>query len=509
MFLTHRASVAASLLLLGAAVPASAQASLYLPLDDARVPLLEHLIARGDVEDPRPMVRPFRLADAVQVLAAADTAPDTPRGKLIKELRTALTEDTASARWGVDVRVGGHAYTQKRRDPLHLGGPGTANWYFDIALRGVLGPFAVATRPAAEPRLIGDPDWPNTTQEHVTGRLVEGYISGQIRFGALTFGQLQRNWGPVGLPGIPLSDYGYQRQGLALELGTDAIRLQAIASDLRSEFNAGGGRINRYLFAHRLEARLSRRLRVALWESSILQGEGRILETPFANPLSLSFFANTFGINEEGNNVMIGADVHWQPHRGVTVQAQLAVDDFLFNQRFEAPDRWALTLSGFGPLGRDAAWRVMYTQVSSLAFRTFDPFENFVDAGVGTGRNFTDMDLSLIRVSLPVARTFLVTPELAFQRQGEGSLDDPFPARVPDPRTPVGVIDVPGLFIGTVEKTYRVAIEVTGTRGPVELAGDLGYHHVTNALHQPGVSADRVVARVQAIVAWRRRGTLR
>ena len=508
MPLVRRAVLTAVVLLIAARASASAQASLYLPLDDSRLPLLEHLIARGDVADPSPLIRPFRLADAVRVLAAADTGPPSQRSRLIQRLRLEFTEDTARARWSVDVRAGGQAYTQKRRDALHLGGPGTANWYFDIALRGVLGPFAIASRPAAEPRLIGDPDWPNTTQDHVTGRLIEGYISGQLRFGALTFGQLQRNWGPVGLPGIPLSDYGYQRQGLALELGTDAIRLQAIASDLRSEFDAADERINRYLFVHRLEARLTDRLRLALWESSILQGEGRVLETPFANPLSLSFFANTFGINEEGNNVMIGADVHWRPHRSVTLEAQLAVDDFLFNKRFEAPDRYALTLSGYGPLGRRAAWRAMYTQVSSLALRTANPFENYVDAGVGTGRNFADMDAAIVRVGIPLAGTFLVTPELAFQRQGEGSLDDPFPERIPDPRTELGILDVPALFIGTVEKTYRVALGVSGWRGPVELQGDIGYHHVSNALNQSGVSADRVVGRIQATVAWRRRGRL-
>jgi hypothetical protein len=508
MFLIGRGLFAGTLLLIGRTLPAWGQASLYIPLDDSRLPLLEHLIVRGDIEDPSPFIRPFRLRDAVRVLSAADTTSE-PTRSLVRRLRLEFTEDTASARWSVDVRAGGQAYTQKRRDPLHVGGPGTANWYADIGLKGVLGPFALASRPAAEPSLIGDPDWPNETQEHVTGRLIEGYISGQVRFGSLTYGQLQRNWGPVGLPGIALSDYGYQRQGLALELGTGAVRLQAIASDLRSELAPDGDRINRYLFAHRLEARLARRLRIALWESSILQGEGRVLETPFANPVSLSFFTNTFGINEEGNNVMIGADIHWQPHRVLTLQTQLAIDDFLFNKRYEAPDRYALTLAAFGPVGRRLAWRAMYTQVSSLALRTFNPLENFVDAGVGTGRQFTDMDLLLLRVSLPAARTFLLSPEVVFQRQGEGSLDDPFPPRTPDPRTPDGIIDVPRLFIGTVEKTYRIGVGVSGRRGPLEVLGNIGYHHVTNSLNQPGATADRIVARVQATLAWRRSGSLR
>jgi hypothetical protein len=62
-------------LLLAALAPArgAAQSSPYLPLDDPRLPLLEHLIARGDIADPSPMVRPFRRADALRVLAGADT----------------------------------------------------------------------------------------------------------------------------------------------------------------------------------------------------------------------------------------------------------------------------------------------------------------------------------------------------------------------------------------------------------------------------------------------------
>ena len=55
------------------------QASPYIPLDDPRLPLLEHLIARGDIDDPSPMVRPFRRSDAVRVLAAADSGGDNLR----------------------------------------------------------------------------------------------------------------------------------------------------------------------------------------------------------------------------------------------------------------------------------------------------------------------------------------------------------------------------------------------------------------------------------------------
>jgi len=507
-----RWSAGATVLALAAVRPAAAQGSPYVPLDDPRLPLLEHVIARGDVEDPSPMVRPFRRADAVRALAAADTAPTSAAGRLIHELREAFAEDTAQARWEVDARAGGQAFTQRRRDPYHLGGDGGAKPYADLGAWGAIGPIAFATRPAIEPRLFGDPDWPNGPRpgrenENVTARLVEGYLSAQARFGALEYGQLLRNWGPVGLPGIPVSDYGYQRQGLGLRLGAGRVRLDAFASDLRSTLDSNGAVVNRYLIAHRLEGRLSRTLRVAAWEAIVIAGEGRILETPFANPLSPSVLANTFGIEDLNSNTMIGADVHWRVRRWLTAQAQLAVDDFLFNNRYQAPDRWAFTFSFFGPLGRTLAWRAMYTQVSSLALRTADSRENFTDGGVGTGRTFTDMDLAVVSLSVPVLRSFAVAPEVAVERQGEGRINDPFPAAAPClARSGTTCINEPGLFIGTVEHTYRIGLRVSGRRGPFDLVGSAGLNHVTNDGNQPGVTANRVVASVQATLGWRRRG---
>ncbi|HEU5170112.1 MAG TPA: hypothetical protein VFU46_06225, partial [Gemmatimonadales bacterium] len=416
-----------ALLLACAVQTAVAQTSPYLPLDDARLPLLEHLILRGDLEDPSPMIRPFRLADAARVLAAADTAPDRGTGALIRELRESVTEDTARARWSLAARLGGQAYTQKRRDPLHLGGARAANPYLDFTLQGVFGPVVGSTRPALDPRLIGDPDWPNTAQEHVTGRLVEGYLGVQFKYGAITYGQLDRNWGPAGLPGIAISDVGYERQGLALELGTDAVRLHAFASDLRRQRDSIGQSVNRYFFAHRLEARLSRGVRLGVWETLIIQGVGRGFETPFANPLSPSVIANSFGIADSGSNVMFGLDLTWSLGRRTRLQFQGGLDDFWFNDRRMRQDRWAYTVAGAGALGARLGWYAWYTQASSLAFRTQNPQENFADQGVGIGRNFSDMDQTRVAVAIPVARTWLITPDLTFQRQGEGRIGDPYP----------------------------------------------------------------------------------
>src|SRR5262245_32279589 len=100
----------AAAVLLGALAPArgAAQSSPYLPLDDPRLPLLEHLIARGDIADPSPLVRPFRRADALRALAHADTGSDASAA-IIRHLREELDEPADSNRWRVGIRVGGQA----------------------------------------------------------------------------------------------------------------------------------------------------------------------------------------------------------------------------------------------------------------------------------------------------------------------------------------------------------------------------------------------------------------
>ena len=71
---------------------AAAQASPYIPLDDPRLPALEHLIALGEIEDPSPMVRPFRRIDAVRALAKVDSTGTARDSTMIRELLDAFAD---------------------------------------------------------------------------------------------------------------------------------------------------------------------------------------------------------------------------------------------------------------------------------------------------------------------------------------------------------------------------------------------------------------------------------
>jgi hypothetical protein len=488
----------------GALTPAQApaQASAYIPLDDPRLPFLEHLIARGDIEDPSPMVRPFRRIDAVRVLSNADTSTAASPGSLIRRLRSELEDSTGNV-WSIEGRAGGQAYSHARREFLHSAGPSGARPYVEARGAATFGNIALVTRPLIEPRLTEDPDWPGRPDVDIAGRMADAYLSAQFKYGSLFYGQMARNWGPAALPGLPLSGYGYERQGLALEIGTEHLRLSAMATELQDEIDSIGQTVHRYYFVHRLQAALSRRFSLALWEGVVLAGADRNFETRYRNPLSLTYLASTIGLGDRGN-VLLGADVRWRALGRTTFSAQFALDDFWYRNRQRNRDRWGLTVGAEGPLGSSAAWHAVYTQVSSLALRAFNPHENFTDAGVGIGRNFSDYDQLSLRISLPVRGRWMFLPELTILRQGEGRINDPYP--VPDPN---GVLAAPALFIGVVERTYRSAVGLSGGAGPLELSGNAGLHHVVNSRHQPGRTVDRFVGTIQATLGFSRRGVLR
>ena len=490
--------------LTGALAPARAlaQASAYISLDDPRLPFLEHLIARGDIRDPSPMVRPFRRSDAVRVLAAADSARTTGLSATIHRLRTEL-EDLPETSWSLEGRAGAQAYSHARRELLHQAGPSGARPYVELRGTAAFGNIVAVTRPVIEPRITDDLDWPGRRDVDVAGRMADAYLSAQFRYATLLYGQMDRNWGPPGLHGLAISGYAYEREGLALELGTSSLRLSALATDLHDEIDSLGQTVHRYYFLHRLQSEVSRNLSLALWEGVVLAGANRNFESRYRNPLSLSYLASTIGLGDRGN-VLLGIDVRWRTFGRTTLNAQLAIDDFWYQNRQRNRDRWAFTLGAEGPFGQSAAWHALYTQVSSLALRAFNRHENFTDAGTGLGRNFSDYDQISLRVTLPVMERWLASPELTVLRQGEGRINDPYPE--PDAN---GVLDTPSLFIGVVERTYRVAVALSGGAGPLVLAGEAGLHHVVNDGHVPGRTEDRFVGRIQATLGLSRRGVLR
>ena len=102
--------------------------------------------------------------------------------------------------------------------------------------------------------------------------------------------------------------------------------------------------------------------------------------------------------------------------------------------------------------------------------------------GVGLGRNFADMDqLTAHGSACRSATRWLFTPELTLLRQGEGEINDPFPAT---PRRPAPASAA--LHRRPWSSTWRAAVGVSGRQGPLDVRANAGLHHVVNAGNEEG-----------------------
>jgi hypothetical protein len=492
-----------AILLAVVAVSLTAQASPFIPLDDPRMPLIEHLIARGDIRDPTPLIRPFRRSDLVHAIEEARLDSMSAGGRIAVRLLRQFADPPAEAWAAIAPRAGVQAYSHARRDLLEPGGDGGVTGYAEAEFSAVFGPLALVSRPAAENRLQLDPDWvadPAQKQKSIAYRFIDAYISAQFRWATIQFGQIDRNWGPIGLPGLGISNYGYPRTDLSFEAGPPSFRFRAIGTQLDDETGADSNVIHRYFVTHRLDVRVRKNLTLAIWENSVTAGHDLQFEPADQNPLLLYTFAAQFGRNGE-SNTMLGGDAHWRVNPKLLLEGQAVIDDWRIGLNRAAgetprPNRWGLTVAASGPLGAAMEWRGSYTMVSSLAFHTTNPAENFTDGGVGIGRNFPDNGLLSAAVTVPVRGSWLVTPEADVLVQGEGRLNQPFPEGA-------ALSATPEWLIGTVATTWRIAVGVSGQPGPVGFSAVAGFQHTTNADNQRGATLNRFEGRLTATIGFR------
>ncbi len=118
---------------------------------------------------------------------------------------------------------------------------------------------------------MDDPEWPGRKDLELAWRFPEAYVSAQFKYGRVFYGQMERNWGPVGLPGIGVSNYGYPQVEAGFLIGTRSFELEALARSLTDGHDTLGNRVHRYFFAHRVERAVERPV------SPGPLGDGRVL----------------------------------------------------------------------------------------------------------------------------------------------------------------------------------------------------------------------------------------
>lgn len=475
-------------------------ASPYVPMDHWAMPFIEHLISAGAIKDPTPDTRPFKQSEIVHALEAADTTTMGATARAtIRRLLAEWTPTLTKPHYRIEPAVGGQAANYSYRDPLELdrGIPEHTlldRGFFDVGADVELnfGSIIAVTHPVIDTRLDLDPDWYGT--ENQATRFQEGYLSAQGHLGELFFGILDRNWGPSGIQGVLLSDNAYSLDHFYLDVGSGSVRLQSWIAQLNTDTATSsttpcetcapseltGLPVSRYMFQDRLWIHPPGRWTVTLEEAGVTDGVGRTIDFWYLNPATISYFRDSNGAKEK--NFL---DVDFERRARATLFGQFMLSDVQVSRNAPGdlkPAMYALTVGAKGALkSTSATWMLFYTQVSNLAYSDQDNFSVPLYFNLPTGREFSDYDQATARLSLLLAPTFLLEPEIDVIRQGQGSPLLPNPLTPQDPETAT-------ILQGIVERIVHLGTGLSWTVGGVTATGNAGVSLLQNAENVLGVS---------------------
>ncbi len=501
------ALVSATLVLVTAlAAPraASAQASLYVPLDDIAYQYTDALMARGEMRGLSLLERPYT---ARQLAAEADSALAHNHSAVVKSyaiaLRTALqryatdstgatTASSDSPKFFGNADLYATAETSGERELMQADSDRSVTGGFGFRLAMVAGPFAAILHPIIDNSLNHDPDFAGRKDRAIAGRTQDAYVSGQWDYFDLFLGRIARNWGPYSLQGLQLGSAPYTYDHLYIRAGTDAVHLSALAAKLDDAFEPSGV-YARYFYTHRLGVRW-RGLEAAASEGYIATGIGRSWDLSLLNPTNI--YALSWRNERVQGHLTLGGDLGLRTSRFGNYTGEV----LLGNRQIDAcgtlncqePASYGISAAAEGiPLIGDNKLFASYSRLSALAYRSKDLAGQYSILGVGLGQPFSDYDELRAGVDLAAVPYTTLRVYGAFRRQGQGDYRLPFP---PDTAFPVTA----GFLQGIAEHIARAAVSGATTIAPgLELTADVGFNHETNAAHLTGITQTRFVARAQ------------
>jgi hypothetical protein len=501
---SRRGLIAAAVILLGAAPHAArAQASAYVPLDDVAYRYVDALMARGELRNLSGMERPYTRGELVAAIDSSRVRVASPvvvswldaLSQSISKYQTAADSDSTSA---VHARFGGDLYataqSSGRRelmlaDARHDVEPGAT---IRMVMTG--GPIAGSIRGLIDNRLKTDPEFSGRKDRKVDGRIEDGYVSGQWKYGEISLGRVARNWGPPLLQGMQLGNYAYTYDQLYAKVGSPAIHISTVLARLDDDTTANGTHVARYFSVHRLT------LRHASWEigateSFIYSGIGRGFEPSLSNPFNL--YSLSWRNERADGNLAMGLDGMWRSRRLGILSAQLFLDDLQIDKCdtiCHEPSSYGVTLSAEGlPLHGDHRAFASYTRVTNLAYRTPNPNERYAVFNVGLGRGFSDYDEARVGADLALIKRTPLRLYAAYRRQGQGDYRSPYP-----PKTDYAT--TPSIFSGVVMKVARLGLSGGTSFRAFEGSGDIGFNHSTNSDHVVGRSSSAFEGRIK--ISW-------
>ncbi len=293
-----------------------------------------------------PTAQPYRRIEVAAGLVGVDPeAHPEPVASWIRILREALaTElerlegtDEASTHVGAEIRLGGTAADSRRRDPLV---PFRSTEEETIEDR--VWPFnaesawlethsaAVVVNLYADHWNYSDSGDPDGTSPggflYLLRRSDDAYVTAAFPWGDVWLGRMRRNWGPIGQPGLMVSDNPVAYPQFGLDIGRGKVSVHFFSGELEPI----EGR-TRHFMANRVDYGTPN-FWISMGEAKVFSAD-RPSTFRFLNPAELLIFDHDSEPADVTGNLMFNG-LLWARLGTTTFQGELVIDDFdLFSFR--------------------------------------------------------------------------------------------------------------------------------------------------------------------------------
>jgi hypothetical protein len=490
----------------------AAQDHRLLPADDPAYRWVERLQRRGHLLGLNPTVAPYtegEVRDALGRLGRLSPAEKRWARRLRQRLRPHV-EAGRRAAFVAEVAGGAVASTNDRLDVLRYvegGSPvvGTdAVGVYPAATLGAAleaGPLVAQLGARFDTYYEDDPDGLDVANKSVFLRNEGSYVGAVGRYGEVRLGRVARRWAGPAEDALFVSDTPRPYDALAVRVGGGQIAVRSFlaeldAADLDGRFTGRTGdrsrepSLRRYLAAHRIDWRPSRKVVVTGLESMMISGNGASAPLAALLPTAVYSFLNDGPPKNNEHNGLLGGHLWFQVGR-TTVSGQVLFDDF---DLFFGAEPASAAISGSVVQAGVADWADAGFALTAVTARTYNtglPEQGYVYALRGIGLPFSDYVHARAFADLyldGLVPGLSVRPEGHALWQGEADFREPFPDNA-----------VPLILVGDAERVLRAGAVLHLQPSPWWFArADLGVNWSENDGFERGADAVRFVGIVEA-----------
>lgn len=319
--------------------------------------------------------------------------------------------------------------------------------------------------------LVDNPNYIGKKWRGAVGFTEQAYIQGEFGQFQMKFGRDFLKWGPGRNGTLLLSDHCRPMDQFLgkVQLGPfqysfmtsllDEIRLDSEPVD-----SIRGDKANRYLTAHRLDARLFRgRFQCAITEVILYGGINRQMDWVYLNPF---IFYHGAQLNKSGLGNTLGTlDVLFYPARTLEFYGSFLIDDIQIEKTgsgdLEPNEIGYIIGSRYGDAFELDGLTVSteYIKVTNRTYKTSNPWETFIHRNVPLGHPLgNDFDFWEVDVSQWVGANLWLKFGYSITRHGEGTLFTPFDTPWMDYTVDEGYSEP--FPTGVVERIKQLGVEI-------------------------------------------------